>query len=124
MVTVPAYFTKAQKKATYDACKIAGLECLRLISEPTAASIAYRLTEKEEADWDMRAVLVFDFGGGTLDVSILNINDYSMEVCSTSGNTFLGGRDFDQAVYELCNERLKAEQGIDLGVMSEQATTS
>lgn len=72
----------------------------------------------------MRAVLVFDFGGGTLDVSVLNIADYSMEVCSTSGNTFLGGRDFDQALYELCNERLKAEHGIDLGVMSEQATTS
>ena len=124
MVTVPAYFTKAQKKATMDACKIAGLECLRLISEPTAASIAYRLKENDAADWDDRAVLVFDFGGGTLDVSILNIVDYSMEVCSTSGNTFLGGRDFDKALYELCNERLKAELDINLGVMQEQATTS
>ena len=76
------------------ACRIAGLQVLRLISEPTAASIAYRVTEEGE-DWENKNILVFDYGGGTLDVSVLAISDYSMEVCATSGNTFLGGRDFD-----------------------------
>ena len=113
MVTVPAYFTKAQKKATMDAAKIAGLECLRLISEPTAASIAYRIKDDGTEDWDEKVVLVFDFGGGTLDVSILNIVDFSLEVCATSGNTFLGGRDFDAKFIELCNNKA-AEDRVDL----------
>ena len=96
------------------ACQIAGLEVLRLISEPTAASIAYRVTDQGEEDWDNKNILVFDYGGGTLDVSVLAIVDYSMEVCATSGNTFLGGRDFDQKLFELANERLKSDLQIDL----------
>ena len=99
---MPAYFSKAQKQATKDACTIAGLDCLRMISEPTAASIAYRL-KGEDADFeDDKNVLVFDYGGGTLDVSILAVADYSMDVCATSGDTFLGGRDFDEAVVTHC----------------------
>ena len=103
VVTVPAYFTKSQKQATMHACQIAGLEVLRLISEPTAASIAYRVTKQGEEDWEDKNILVFDYGGGTLDVSVLAISDYSMDVQSTTGNTFLGGRDFDQKLFELAN---------------------
>jgi len=102
---VPAYFSKAQKQATHDACSIAGLECLRLISEPTAASIAYRLTNETPDEFDEgKMVVVFDFGGGTLDVSVINVTGFSMDVCATSGDAFLGGRDFDEAIVDYCLE--------------------
>ena len=114
VVTVPAYFTKSQKQATKDACTIAGLDCLRMISEPTSASIAYRLTASAGTFDDEKDILVFDYGGGTLDVSILHIDGYSLEVAATSGNTFLGGRDFDEAIVKWCIQSLKEDMGIDL----------
>jgi len=110
VVTVPAYFDDAQRQATKEAGTIAGLEVLRIINEPTAAALAYGL-DKEGAE---QTILVFDLGGGTFDVSILEIGDGVFEVKSTSGNTKLGGDDWDQRVIDWLVETFKSEQGVDL----------
>ena len=109
VITVPAYFNDAQRQATKDAGKIAGLDVLRIVNEPTAAALAYGL-EKEKAE----KVLVFDLGGGTFDVSILDIGDGVHEVLSTSGDTHLGGDDFDQKIMDWICEEFKKQEGIDL----------
>ena len=109
VITVPAYFNDAQRQATKDAGKIAGLEVLRIINEPTAAAMAYGL-EKHEG----RTIAVYDLGGGTFDVSVLEIGDGVFEVKSTSGDTFLGGEDFDLRVVEYLADEFKKESGIDL----------
>ena len=109
VITVPAYFNDAQRQATKDAGKIAGLDVLRIVNEPTAAALAYGL-EKEKAE----KVLVFDLGGGTFDVSILEIGDGVHEVLSTSGDTHLGGDDFDQKIMDWICEEFKKQEGIDL----------
>ena len=109
VITVPAYFNDAQRQATKDAGKIAGLDVLRIVNEPTAAALAYGL-EKDKPE----KVLVFDLGGGTFDVSILEIGDGVHEVLSTSGDTHLGGDDFDQKVMDWMCEEFKKQEGIDL----------
>lgn len=109
VVTVPAYFTDSQRQATKDAGTIAGLEVLRIINEPTAASLAYGLDKGEE-----QTILVFDLGGGTFDVSILDIGEGIFEVKATSGNNLLGGDDFDQRIIDYLADQFKKEQGIDL----------
>ena len=109
VITVPAYFNDAQRQATKDAGKIAGLDVLRIVNEPTAAALAYGL-EKEKSE----KVLVFDLGGGTFDVSILEIGDGVHEVLSTSGDTHLGGDDFDQKIMDWICDEFKKEKGIDL----------
>ena len=109
VITVPAYFNDAQRQATKDAGKIAGLEVLRIINEPTAAAMAYGL-EKDEG----HTIAVYDLGGGTFDVSVLEIGDGVFEVKSTSGDTFLGGEDFDLRVVEYLADEFKKESGIDL----------
>jgi len=109
VITVPAYFNDAQRQATKDAGKIAGLEVLRIINEPTAAALAYGL-EKEEG----KTIAVYDLGGGTFDVSILEIGDGVFEVKSTNGDTFLGGEDFDMRVVNYLADEFKKENGIDL----------
>lgn len=109
VITVPAYFNDSQRQATKDAGKIAGLEVLRIINEPTAAALAYGLEKKEG-----EVIAVYDLGGGTFDVSILEIGDGVFEVKSTNGDTFLGGEDFDQHVVEYLADEFKKEQGIDL----------
>ena len=109
VITVPAYFNDSQRQATKDAGKIAGLEVLRIINEPTAASLAYGLDKKGE-----RAIAVFDLGGGTFDISIVQIGDGVFEVKSTNGDTHLGGDDFDQKLMEWIVAEFKREQGIDL----------
>ena len=109
VITVPAYFNDAQRQATKDAGKIAGLDVLRIVNEPTAAALAYGL-EKEKAE----KVLVYDLGGGTFDVSVLEIGDGVHEVLSTSGDTHLGGDDFDQKVMDWICEEFKKQEGIDL----------
>ena len=109
VITVPAYFNDAQRQATKDAGKIAGLDVLRIVNEPTAAALAYGL-EKEKAE----KVLVFDLGGGTFDVSILEIGDGVHEVLSTSGDTHLGGDDFDEKIINWICEEFKKQEGIDL----------
>ena len=98
VITVPAYFNDAQRQATKDAGKIAGLEVLRIINEPTAASLAYGLDKKQN-----KKIAVYDLGGGTFDVSILELGDGVFEVKSTNGDTFLGGEDFDNAIVRLLN---------------------
>ena len=110
VITVPAYFNDAQRQATKDAGKIAGLEVERIINEPTAAALAYGL---EKTDVDQK-VLVFDLGGGTFDVSILELGDGVFEVLATSGDNLLGGDDFDQAIIDYLVDEFKKEQGIDL----------
>ena len=110
VITVPAYFNDAQRQATKDAGKIAGLEVERIINEPTAAALAYGL---DKTDIDQK-VLVFDLGGGTFDVSILELGDGVFEVLSTSGDNLLGGDDFDQAIIDYLVEEFKKDQGIDL----------
>ena len=110
VITVPAYFNDSQRQATKDAGKIAGLEVLRIINEPTAASLAYGLDKMDEA----HKILVYDLGGGTFDVSILEIGDGVFEVLSTNGDTHLGGDDFDNAIIELLCKEFKNENGIDL----------
>ena len=110
VITVPAYFNDAQRQATKDAGKIAGLEVERIINEPTAAALAYGL---DKTDVDQK-VLVFDLGGGTFDVSILELGDGVFEVLATSGDNLLGGDDFDQAIIDYLVEEFKKEQGIDL----------
>ncbi|WP_024615125.1 molecular chaperone DnaK [Clostridium sp. Ade.TY] len=110
VITVPAYFNDAQRQATKDAGKIAGLEVLRIINEPTAAALAYGL-DKTEAE---EKVLVYDLGGGTFDVSILELGDGVFEVLSTNGDTHLGGDDFDNKIMDYIADTFKAENGIDL----------
>ncbi len=109
VITVPAYFNDSQRQATKDAGRIAGLEVLRIINEPTAASLAYGLDKEEN-----QKILVYDLGGGTFDVSILDIGDGVFEVLSTNGNTRLGGDDFDQRIIDYVAEQFKKENGIDL----------
>ncbi|MCK9173015.1 MAG: molecular chaperone DnaK [Desulfuromonas thiophila] len=109
VITVPAYFNDSQRQATKDAGKIAGLEVLRIINEPTAAALAYGLDKKKD-----EKIAVFDLGGGTFDVSILELGDGVFEVKSTNGDTFLGGEDFDQRVIDYLADEFKKEQGIDL----------
>jgi len=109
VITVPAYFNDSQRQATKDAGKIAGLEVLRIINEPTAAALAYGLDKKKTG-----TVAVYDLGGGTFDISILEIGDGVFEVKSTNGDTFLGGEDFDKRVIDYLAEEFKKEQGIDL----------
>ena len=109
VITVPAYFNDSQRQATKDAGRIAGLEVLRIINEPTAASLAYGLDKKE-----LETILVFDLGGGTFDVSILEVGDGVVEVKSTSGDTHLGGDDYDHAIVNYVSDEFKREQGIDL----------
>ncbi len=109
VITVPAYFNDAQRQATKDAGKIAGLEVLRIINEPTAASLAYGLDKKVN-----KKIAVYDLGGGTFDVSILELGDGVFEVKSTNGDTFLGGEDFDNTIVEYLLNEFKKENGIDL----------
>nr|MCR5297333.1 Hsp70 family protein [Clostridiales bacterium] len=109
VITVPAYFNDSQRQATKDAGRIAGLEVLRIINEPTAASLAYGLDKEEN-----QKILVYDLGGGTFDVSILDIGDGVFEVLSTNGNTRLGGDDFDQRIIDYVAEQFRKENGIDL----------
>ena len=109
VITVPAYFSDSQRQATKDAGRIAGLEVLRIINEPTAASLAYGLDKEHDQN-----ILVFDLGGGTFDVSILEIGDGVFEVLATAGNNRLGGDDFDNAIVEWIVSEFKKEQGIDL----------
>jgi molecular chaperone DnaK len=109
VVTVPAYFNDSQRQATKDAGKISGLNVLRIINEPTAASLAYGLDKKSD-----EKIAVFDLGGGTFDISILELGDGVFEVKSTNGDTFLGGEDFDQHIMEYVADEFKKDQGIDL----------
>jgi len=109
VITVPAYFNDAQRQATKDAGKIAGLEVLRIINEPTAASLAYGLDKKQN-----KKIAVYDLGGGTFDVSILELGDGVFEVKSTNGDTFLGGEDFDNTIVEYLISEFKKDNGIDL----------
>ncbi len=109
VITVPAYFNDSQRQATKDAGKIAGLNVLRIINEPTAASLAYGLEKKKE-----EKIAVFDLGGGTFDISVLELGDGVFEVKSTNGDTFLGGEDFDQRIIDYVADEFKKEQGIDL----------
>jgi molecular chaperone DnaK len=109
VITVPAYFNDSQRQATKDAGKIAGLDVLRIINEPTAASLAYGLDKKHEVK-----IAVFDLGGGTFDISILELGEGVFEVKSTNGNTHLGGEDFDQRIIEYLADEFHKEQGIDL----------
>jgi molecular chaperone DnaK len=115
VITVPAYFNDSQRQATKDAGRIAGLEVLRIINEPTAAALAYGVDKSDKAD---RKVAVYDLGGGTFDVSIIEISDVDgdkqIEVLSTNGDTFLGGEDFDQRIMDYVIAEFKKEQGIDL----------
>ena len=110
VITVPAYFNDAQRQATKDAGKIAGLEVERIINEPTAAALAYGLDKLENDE----KVLVYDLGGGTFDVSILELGDGVFEVLSTNGDTHLGGDDFDEKVIDWLAENFKNEHGVDL----------
>ena len=109
VITVPAYFNDAQRQATKDAGKIAGLEVLRIINEPTAAALAYGLDKK-----DSKTIAVYDLGGGTFDITILEIDDGLFEVKSTNGDTFLGGEDFDMKIVNYLADEFKKEHGVDL----------
>ena len=109
VITVPAYFNDAQRQATKDAGRIAGLEVLRIINEPTAAALAYGLDKKKAG-----TIAVYDLGGGTFDVSILEIGDGVFEVKSTNGDTFLGGEDFDARIVNWLADKFKAKENIDL----------
>src|SRR6202020_2491303 len=109
VITVPAYFNDAQRQATKDAGKIAGLEVLRIINEPTAAALAYGLEKKKQSK-----IAVYDLGGGTFDISILDIGDGVFEVKSTNGDTFLGGEDFDMRLVNYLADEFQREQGINL----------
>src|SRR5574344_84032 len=109
VITVPAYFNDSQRQATKDAGKIAGLEVLRIINEPTAAALAYGMDKEQD-----QKILIYDLGGGTFDVSILDIGDGVFEVLSTSGNTHLGGDDFDNAIIDYLVSEFKKSNGIDL----------
>merc|ERR1719327_2558043 len=111
VVTVPAYFNDSQRQATKDAGRIAELDVLRIINEPTAAAIAYGLDKSSEEE---RNVLIFDLGGGTFDVSLLTIDDGVFEVMATAGNTHLGGEDFDNKLVEHCVQDFKRKNRLDL----------
>jgi len=111
VITVPAYFNDAQRQATKDAGKIAGLEVLRIINEPTAAALAYGLDRKET-----RTIAVYDLGGGTFDITVLEIDDGLFEVKSTNGDTFLGGEDFDMRIVNYLADEFKKEHGVDLSL--------
>jgi len=111
VITVPAYFNDAQRQATKDAGRIAGLEVLRIINEPTAAALAYGLEKKKSG-----TIAVYDLGGGTFDVSVLEIGDGVFEVKSTNGDTFLGGEDFDARIVDFLADEFKREQGVDLRI--------
>ena len=113
VITVPAYFSDSQRQATKDAGRIAGLEVLRIINEPTAAALAYGL----EKDIDQK-IMIYDLGGGTFDVSILDIGDGVFEVLATSGNNRLGGDDFDQRIINYLVDEFKKQEGIDLSTDS------
>src|SRR5689334_17042533 len=109
VITVPAYFNDSQRQATKDAGKIAGLEVLRIINEPTAAALAYGMEKKGSG-----TIAVYDLGGGTFDISVLEIGDGVFEVKSTNGDTFLGGEDFDKNIIDYLADEFRKEQGIDL----------
>merc|ERR1712039_590329 len=109
VITVPAYFNDSQRQATKDAGKIAGLEVLRIINEPTAASLSYGLEKKNN-----ETILVFDLGGGTFDVSVLEVGDGVCEVFSTSGDTHLGGDDFDKTIVDWLATEFKSKEGVEL----------
>jgi molecular chaperone DnaK len=109
VITVPAYFNDAQRNATKDAGKIAGLEVLRIINEPTASSLAYGLDKKTN-----EIIAVYDLGGGTFDISILDVGEGVFQVRSTNGNTFLGGDDFDLRIMDYFIQEFQKENGIDL----------
>ena len=109
VITVPAYFTDSQRQATKDAGKIAGLDVLRIINEPTAAALAYGVDKETE-----QKIMVYDLGGGTFDVSILDIGDGVLEVLATAGNNHLGGDDFDQRIIDWMVQEFKNKEGIDL----------
>src|SRR5213595_134011 len=109
VITVPAYFNDAQREATKDAGQIAGLEVMRIVNEPTAAALAYGLDKKKD-----ETIAVYDFGGGTFDVSILEIGDGVFEVKATNGDTFLGGEDFDNKLVQYLADEFQKEQGINL----------
>ncbi|MGH9199530.1 MAG: Hsp70 family protein, partial [Acidimicrobiia bacterium] len=109
VITVPAYFNDAQRQATKDAGEISGLKVERLVNEPTAAALAYGLDKKKD-----ETIAVYDFGGGTFDISILEIGDGVFEVKATNGDTFLGGEDFDQRLIDYLADEFKKDQGIDL----------
>ena len=115
VITVPAYFNDAQRQATKDAGKIAGLEVLRIINEPTAAALAFGLDKADKKD---KKIAVYDLGGGTFDVSIIEIanldGEFQFEVLSTNGDTFLGGEDFDQRLMDYIIDEFKKESGVDL----------
>src|SRR5260221_12338098 len=110
VITVPAYFNDSQRQATKDAGKIAGLEVLRIINEPTAASLAYGLDKQGKEE----TIAVYDLGGGTFDISVLSVGEGVFEVKATNGDTFLGGDDFDQRVIDWIVDEFKKDQGIDL----------
>src|SRR5688500_549597 len=109
VITVPAYFNDAQRQATKDAGQIAGLEVLRIINEPTAAALSYGLEKN-----DGKTIAVYDLGGGTFDISILEIGDGVFEVKSTNGDTFLGGEDFDLRIVDYLADEFKKENSVDL----------
>src|SRR3989441_4166616 len=109
VITVPAYFNDSQRQATKDAGRIAGLEVLRIVNEPTAAALAYGLDKKKD-----ETIAVYDFGGGTFDISILEVGDNVVEVKATNGDTHLGGDNFDQRIIDWLVSEFKREQGIDL----------
>src|SRR3989339_598607 len=109
VITVPAYFNDAQRQATKDAGRIAGLDVKRIINEPTAAALAYGFNKKKD-----EKIAVFDFGGGTFDISILDVSEDTVEVKSTNGDTHLGGEDFDQVIIKWIIDEFKKDQGIDL----------
>jgi len=115
VITVPAYFNDSQRQATKDAGRIAGLEVLRIINEPTAAALAYGVDKQEKRD---RKVAVYDLGGGTFDISIIELanvdGDKQIEVLSTNGDTFLGGEDFDQRIMDFLIDEFKKDTGVDL----------
>src|SRR5699024_8344374 len=109
VITVPAYFTDAQRQATKDAGKIAGLDVKRIINEPTAAALSYGIDKEED-----QKIMVYDLGGGTFDVSIIEMGDGVTEVLSTNGDTHLGGDDFDQRIIDWMADAFQKENGIDL----------
>ncbi|MBI5410838.1 MAG: Hsp70 family protein, partial [Nitrospirae bacterium] len=115
VITVPAYFNDSQRQATKDAGMIAGLEVLRIINEPTAASLAYGLQQKTQG-----TIAVYDLGGGTFDISILKLKQGIFEVLATNGNTHLGGDDFDRTILDLLLHEIRAESGLDLGQHPDQ----
>ena len=117
VITVPAYFNDAQRQATKDAGRIAGLDVLRLVNEPTAAALAYGLDKRKEG-----IVAVYDFGGGTFDISILRLHDGIFEVLATNGDTHLGGDDIDNLLLQIAFEDIQAEWGEDVSVKSDACT--